>query len=366
MSTRGVKRKLAAVVHADVKGYSALMGVDEEGTVRMLSAYRDVLIGLVQLHGGRLVDTAGDGFLCEFASAVNAVEFAVEFQQEIDVRNSELPDDRKMEFRLGINVGDVIEENGQIYGDGVNIAARLEGVAEAGGICISGTVYDQIRNKMDLGYYSLGEQSVKNIAHPVRAFKVKMGSTGQEGDEQRETDTKSKRRPGWVLPLVAVVFLAVGVVGGLLLLRSSDRGAGDMPSDKGKAPASTPVAVPERPLESAPALSAGTPFSTHPAAEEIREAAVLMRRMTKEANAEARQMLESILERHPKSVRVHRMLGVTHFRDSRMGWSESPEDSLRKAREFRRKADSLMGLGEGKPMGGPGGPGNPPSAGSGE
>ncbi|MFH1117284.1 MAG: adenylate/guanylate cyclase domain-containing protein [Pseudomonadota bacterium] len=359
MSPRGVKRKLAAVVHADVKGYSALMGVDEEGTVRMLAAYRDVLIRLIELYGGRLVDTAGDGFLCEFASAVNAVEFAVEFQQEIDVRNSELPEDKRMAFRLGINVGDVIEEDGQIYGDGVNIAARLEGVAEAGGICISGTVYDQIRNKMDLGYQSLGEQSVKNIAHPVRAFKVKMGSKGQEAEKQPATRVKRKPKPGWLVPLVVTVIVGVGAVGVWLHVRNPDREAVKSISDKSKAPESKPAATPEDASESTPAAPAGAPPGAQASSEEVREAALLMGRMTKEANAEARQILERILERHPNSVRVHRMLGATHFKDSRMGWTESPEDSLRKAREFRRKADNLMDQGEGKAMAGPGGLGNP-------
>ncbi len=361
MSPKGVKRKLAAVVHADVKGYSALMGVDEEGTVRMLAAYRDVLRRLVELHGGRLVDTAGDGFLCEFASAVNAVEFAVEFQQEIDVRNSRLPEHRRMEFRLGINVGDVIEEEGQIYGDGVNIAARLEGVAEAGGICISGTVYDQIRNKMDLRYHSMGEQSVKNIAHPVRAFKVLMGSGGEEADRQIHSGIEPKRKPGWVFPLVAaVIVMAVGA-GVWFFSRTPDLERTEIISNKSLSPVSKPVTATDSAPASTPATSPGTPLPRSDSAEEILQAGVLMRQNTKEANAKARQILEKVLERHPNHIRVHRMLGMTHYRDSQMGWSESPEDSLKKARELKRRADLLMGFRTGKPPAGLGESTNPPS-----
>src|SRR2546427_11651324 len=170
-----MERKLTAILSADVKGYSRLMGADEEATVRTLTAYREVMTTLIAQHRGRVVDSPGDNLLAEFASAVDAVRCAVEVQHELRVRNSELPDQRKMEFRIGINVGDVIIEGERLYGDGVNIAARLEGLAEPGGICISGTVYDQIKNKLALGYEYLGEQEVKNIAEPVRVWRVVMG-----------------------------------------------------------------------------------------------------------------------------------------------------------------------------------------------
>jgi len=174
MPTANVERKLTAILSADVKGYSRLMGEDEVGTLRMLTAYREVTDTLIQQHRGRIVGTAGDGLLAEFASAVDAVQCAIAIQQVLKIRNADLPSERRMEFRIGINVGDVIVEGSQIYGDGVNIAARLEALAEGGGICLSGTVYDQIENKLALGYEFLGEQTVKNIAKPVRVYRVRI------------------------------------------------------------------------------------------------------------------------------------------------------------------------------------------------
>jgi adenylate cyclase len=172
MAATTVERKLTAILSADVKGYSRLMGEDEVGTLRTLTAHREVTDSLIQQHRGRIVGTAGDSVLAEFASAVDAVQCAVEIQRALRTKNAELPTDRRMEFRIGINVGDVIVEGPQIYGDGVNIAARLEALADGGGICISGTVYDQVENKLTLGYEYLGEQAVKNIAKPVRVYRV--------------------------------------------------------------------------------------------------------------------------------------------------------------------------------------------------
>src|SRR5216684_4221441 len=167
-----MERKLTAILSADVKGYSRLMGEDEETTIRTLTAYREVMTALIRQHRGRVVDSPGDNLLAEFASAVDAVQGAVAIQQELKVRNADLPAHRRMEFRIGINVGDVVTEDERLYGDGVNIAARLEGLAEPGGICISGTVHDQVENKLALSYEYLGEQTVKNIAKPVRVFRV--------------------------------------------------------------------------------------------------------------------------------------------------------------------------------------------------
>ena len=174
MDPQGVQRKLIAILSADVKGYSRLMGEDEVATVRTLTAYRQVIVLLIQEHRGRVVDSPGDNLLAEFASVVDAVQCAVVIQQELKTRNAELPDERKMEFRIGINLGDVIVEGERIYGDGVNIAARVEGLAEGAGIYVSGTVFDQIKTKLELGYKYLGEQQVKNIAEPVRAYQVLM------------------------------------------------------------------------------------------------------------------------------------------------------------------------------------------------
>ena len=146
------KRKLTAIFSADVKGYSRLMANDEEATVNTINAYRDLMANLIQTHDGRVVDAKGDNVLAEFPSVVDAVRCAVGVQKEIRAKNAELPEHRKMEFRIGVNLGDVIEEGGTIYGDGVNVAARLEGLAEPGGLCISGTAFDHVRDKLTLGY----------------------------------------------------------------------------------------------------------------------------------------------------------------------------------------------------------------------
>src|SRR5947207_6961554 len=148
MEPPGVARKLAAILSADVKGYSRLMGEDEVATIRTLTAYREVMAALIRQHSGRVVDSPGDNLLAEFASVVDAVQGAVEIQQELKARNADLPPSRKMEFRIGINLGDVIVEGERIYGDGVNIAARLEGLADGGGLCISGSVYEQVESTL--------------------------------------------------------------------------------------------------------------------------------------------------------------------------------------------------------------------------
>jgi adenylate cyclase len=171
---REVKRKLTAILSADVKGYSRLMGEDEKGTVHTLNAYREVITGLIQHHHGRVVDAPGDNVLAEFSSVVDAVECAVEIQKELKTRNADLPENRRMEFRIGVNLGDVIEDGEHILGDGVNIAARVQGLADGGGICISGTAFDHVKNKLSLGYKYLGEQTVKNILEPVRVYQVLM------------------------------------------------------------------------------------------------------------------------------------------------------------------------------------------------
>jgi adenylate cyclase len=213
MTTQEVKRKLAAILSADVKGYSRLMGEDEKGTVRTLNAYKEVMTGLIQHRHGRVVDAPGDNVLAEFASVVDAVECAVEIQKELKKRNAELPENRKMEFRIGVNLGDVIEDGEQILGDGVNIAARLESLSEAGGICISGTAFDQVRNKLKLGYDYLGEQSVKNIALPVRVYKVLMEpeAAGKVTGEKKAKPRQWQRATIGLVVAVIVVVAAVAI-----------------------------------------------------------------------------------------------------------------------------------------------------------
>src|SRR5712692_3204347 len=183
-----MERKLAAIFSTDVKGYSRLMGEDEVETIRTITTYREVIATLIQQHRGRVVDSPGDNLLAEFASVVEAVQCAVAMQREITTRNAELLPHRRMEFRIGINLGDVITEGERIYGDGVNIAARLEGLAEGGGLCISGTVYDQVKTRLALGYEDLGAQAVKNIAEPVRKYSIRLepGPAAPAVSEQAE------------------------------------------------------------------------------------------------------------------------------------------------------------------------------------
>src|ERR1700682_5468121 len=167
-----MERKLAAILCADVFGYSRLMGENEEATLRTLSSHRKVIDGLIGQHHGRFVNSAGDSVLAEFASVVNAVQCAVDVQAALKSENAMLPTERRMEFRIGVNLGDVMVDGAQIYGDGVNVAARLESLADPGGICISDTIHAQIKKKLPLSYEDLGEQQVKNIAEPVRVFRV--------------------------------------------------------------------------------------------------------------------------------------------------------------------------------------------------
>jgi adenylate cyclase len=205
------KRKLTAILSADVKGYSRLMGEDELFTVETLKSYREIISTLVQQFSGRVVDSPGDNILAEFSSVVDAVECAVKIQGDLQETNASLPENRRMEFRIGVNLGDVIDDEGRIYGDGVNVAARVEGLAESGGICISGTAFDQIGKKLPLGYEYLGEQEVKNIEKPIRVYRVLT-----EPEAVGEVIGEGVRRPkSW--PLGAVVAMFIVILGGLAI-----------------------------------------------------------------------------------------------------------------------------------------------------
>jgi class 3 adenylate cyclase len=205
-----MERKIAVIFSADVQGYSLLMGDDEEATIRTLTAYRDVMTRLVEQHRGRIADAPGDNMLAEFASAVEAVQCAVAVQREIASRNTTLPPHRQMVFRIGINLGDVVVEEERLYGDGVNIAARLEGLAEGGGICISGTVYDQVETKVALGYTAMGEQTVKNITRPVRVYRVLIDAEAASARQQQAPTRAPHRRRQVGLTLVVAVLLVTG------------------------------------------------------------------------------------------------------------------------------------------------------------
>jgi adenylate cyclase len=172
MADNSMQRKLRAIFSADVKGYSKLMGEDDESTVNTITAYREIISDFVEKHQGRVVDSPGDNILAEFGSTLNAVNGAIAIQQHLEKENEKLPADRRMKFRIGINLGDIIHKGDRIYGDGVNVAARIESLADPGGICISRNVFDQIKKKVPQGFEYMGEHAVKNIAEPVRIYRV--------------------------------------------------------------------------------------------------------------------------------------------------------------------------------------------------
>jgi adenylate cyclase len=210
MNTPNFKRKLTAILSADVKGYSRLMGENEAETVKTLTAYRKIMGELIQQHRGRVIDSPGDNILAEFGSVVDAVQCSVAAQNEFKARNADLPENRRMEFRIGVNLGDVIEEENRIYGDGVNIAARLEALADPGGICISKTAFDQIETKLPLGYEYIGDQTVKNIAKPVGAYKVLMEPRiVVAGEKDKNRPIPAWRKKGILAGAVAILLVII-------------------------------------------------------------------------------------------------------------------------------------------------------------
>ena len=194
MAEERVQRRLAAILAADMVGYSRLMEADEAGTLAALKTHRRELIDpkITDYHG-RIVKTTGDGMIAEFGSVVDAVQCAVDIQRAMNRRNTDVADDRRIEFRIGINLGDIIVDDEDIYGDGVNVAARLEELAEPGEVCISGTAYDQLKSKVDVGYEYLGERQVKNISEPVRIYRMMTQTYGQA---QPKTAIRPRRTSG--------------------------------------------------------------------------------------------------------------------------------------------------------------------------
>lgn len=216
MESEKTERKLAAILHADVVGYSRMMGEDEVGTLRTLTTYREVMFSLIEMHHGKVVGTAGDSVLAEFVSSFESVECAIEIQGALSARNAGLPDERKMEFRIGINMGEVIVKGDDIFGEGVNIAARLEALAEPGGICISGGVHEQLKNKLSLAYQFMGNKDVKNIAEPVAVFRVGLGGP-VEAHSVPGTPNKPGRAtvtPGWKWAALAASVMLLLSAGG--------------------------------------------------------------------------------------------------------------------------------------------------------
>jgi TolB-like protein/class 3 adenylate cyclase/cytochrome c-type biogenesis protein CcmH/NrfG len=213
MPKEGLKRKLTAILSADVEGYSRLMGNNEALTIHTLTEYKEAMTANVKHNRGRVVDAPGDNLLAEFGSVVDAVQCAVEIQRELAERNEELPNERKMVFRIGVNLGDVVEEKDRIYGDGVNIAARIESICDGGGVCISGTAFEHVENKLDLEYEDLGDHKVKNIEKPVRVYRVLSYPGAAAHRVIRAKKTVAKK---WSKMLVAVV-AALVVVGAVAL-----------------------------------------------------------------------------------------------------------------------------------------------------
>jgi len=245
MTTPELKRKLTAILSADVKGYSRLMGEDEEWTVRTLDTFKGVMKNIIPQHHGRVVDSTGDNLLAEFASVVDAVQAAVEIQQVLRAKNSLLPENRRMEFRIGINLGDVIEEGDRIFGDGVNIAARLEGLAEAGGICISGSAFEQIENKLPLNYDYLGEHEVKNIIRPVRVYRALMDNGVVKEKSARPTAQGAERKIA-VFGLIGVLLIIAGAVLWQFVLRPAPAPPARPPDEKAD-PQKMAYALPDKP-----------------------------------------------------------------------------------------------------------------------
>ena len=219
MSEMVAKRKLTTILAADVVGYSKLMATDEEATLATLRVYRSVTDGLVRKHGGRGFSTAGDAFLAGFGSAVEAVRCGIAIQEDLAVRNAELGEEQQMWFRIGINVGDVMIEGEDLFGDGVNVAARLEGLAEKGGICISGSTFDQVKSKLSIAFDDIGAQSVKNIPEPIPAFRIIPGKISVKASAPAAASNREKRPRGFAIVLAGAGVVALGLlaayIGGL-------------------------------------------------------------------------------------------------------------------------------------------------------
>jgi adenylate cyclase len=257
-----MNRKIAAIFAADVAGYSKLVAEDEEETLRRLASYRAVMDDFIARAGGRIFNTAGDAVLAEFPSAVEAVRCAIDIQESLRTRNMAYPASRQMSFRIGITIGDVVERNGDLLGDGVNIAARLEGIAPVGGICISRTVYEQVANKLSVQFADIGEQQVKNIPTPVHAYKFEM-----RPDDMRLDAAPAKKRAkttSWIVPTAIVAPIAVIAIAAVAYLMG-ERHNGPPPSSPNASSAASAVATqpspPAQPSASAPPSTPPPPVS---------------------------------------------------------------------------------------------------------
>ncbi|WP_256808672.1 adenylate/guanylate cyclase domain-containing protein [Bradyrhizobium sp. Bra64] len=264
-----MKRKIAAIFAADIAGYSRLVAEDEEETLRRLASYREVVDDFIAKAGGRIFNTAGDAVLAEFPSAVDAVRCAIDIQESLRTRNMAYPPSRQMSFRIGITIGDVVERDGDLLGDGVNIAARLEGLAEVGGICVSRAVHEQVANKLSVQFADIGAQEVKNIPTPVHAYMVAMRrENGTYATPQIKKVAKAAPAPNWMWPLVVGVVSVVAIgVGGFLYFaklettRTSASAAATAPNPapSAAAPSPTPTMSAKAPMPMPTQMAAAGP-----------------------------------------------------------------------------------------------------------
>jgi adenylate cyclase len=211
MAEKATQRKLTAILSADVKGYSKLMGDDDESTVNTITAYREIIADLIKNHQGRVVDTPGDNILAEFNGALNAVSSAIDIQQRLAIENGKLPSSRRMDFRIGINLGDVLHQDERIYGDGVNIAARIESLADPGGISISRGVFDQVKKKVRQGFEYMGEHEVKNISEPVRIYRVLLDEEFEGKVIGELSGRRTKLEKPYAIVLALLLVFSVGL-----------------------------------------------------------------------------------------------------------------------------------------------------------
>ena len=261
-----MKRKIAAIFAADIAGYSRLVAEDEEETLRRLASYRLVTDDFIAKGGGRIFNTAGDAVLAEFPSAVEAVRCAIDIQESLRTRNMAYPPSRQMSFRIGITIGDVVERDGDLLGDGVNIAARLEGLAEVGGICISRAVHEQVANKLSVQFADIGAQEVKNIPTPVHAYMVAMRrEDGTYATPQVKKPVKPAAAPNWMWPVaVTLVCLAAIGVGGFLYFTKLETGATKIASSSSRDASPAPAPAPLPPVAPAPAPTTAAPAPPPP------------------------------------------------------------------------------------------------------
>jgi class 3 adenylate cyclase len=251
-----MNRKIAAIFAADIAGYSKLVAEDEEETLRRLASYRAVMDDFIARAGGRIFNTAGDAVLAEFPSAVEAVRCAIDIQESLRTRNMAYPASRQMSFRIGITIGDVVERNGDLLGDGVNIAARLEGIAPVGGICISRTVYEQVANKLSVQFADIGEQQVKNIPTPVHAYKFEMRPDDMRLDASLAK--KPAKTASWILPVaIAAPVAVIAIAAAAYLMGERHNGPPSPPSPSPAA--SAPAAQPSPPVQQSAAVPPSVP-----------------------------------------------------------------------------------------------------------